>query len=717
MGKDTMGSEDKWDAKTADVAAREQEWERKAAKVDAEREERLWQERPELKEPRLGRKRKRGKFHISATIIAKVLAFLLFIVTFFVGIGISGLCINLEEQNFYRNNVENVLSEVLYDDAEELLEQVRSMIIGNNIAGAEALLGQSNADMELWYWSGQLKELNKVLWSTWDGNTGDIVINYYFTFPGFTEPVSLNTYVLQEERLYLMKIYVDPSFAIDDGFRSTAQPILFIYQYRYELLALAVGSLLLSVLCVIFLMCGAGRSNRQEGVKKNFFNRIPLDVLTLIWVAVAGLGYWAVDEIYYYAGIYEDMQARAIYWTSAMTLLAVWVLFYLLDLAVRVKSGRFLKSTLVYAVLRFCWDGLCRVCRVMWKLLCKIPMVWKTVLVYWCIAFVEVVGLYLQMGRSYYYREEMLILLLLWLLEKTVLFFVVLYIAITCKNLKKAGEALADGQESYKLDTSKMFGDFKAHGDNLNSIGQGITKAVEARMKSEHMKTELITNVSHDIKTPLTSIINYADLICEENTDNEKIAEYSEVLLRQSKRLKKLLDDLVDASKATTGNLEVNLQPCEVGVLLTQAAGEYEQKMEEKGLHLIVKQPEEPMKIMADGRHLWRVFDNLLNNICKYAQEGSRVYLNLDKNGDTVVVTFRNMSKYALEISPEELEERFVRGDKSRHMEGNGLGLSIAKSLVELQNGKMEIVIDGDLFKVSLGFQELVEKQTAKESE
>ncbi len=160
----------------------------------------------------------------------------------------------------------------------------------------------------------------------------------------------------------------------------------------------------------------------------------------------------------------------------------------------------------------------------------------------------------------------------------------------------------------------------------------------------------------------------------------------------------------MEASKATTGSLEVHLEKCEVGVLLTQAAGEYEQRFAEKQLELRTNQPEEPVYIQADGRHLWRVFDNLLNNICKYAQENSRVYLSLEKREEQAYVIFRNMSKYALNIPANELEERFVRGDKSRHMEGNGLGLSIAKSLVELQNGKMEIVTDGDLFKVILSF-------------
>ena len=186
--------------------------------------------------------------------------------------------------------------------------------------------------------------------------------------------------------------------------------------------------------------------------------------------------------------------------------------------------------------------------------------------------------------------------------------------------------------------------------------------------------------------------------------DMSRVTEYAEVLLRQSRRLKKLLEDLLEASKATTGNLEVNLEPCEVGVLLSQAVGEYQQRMEEKRLNLIVRQPEETDRIMADGRHLWRVFDNLLNNICKYAQEDSRVYLSVEEREGDVTIIFRNMSKYPLDISTEELEERFVRGDRSRHMEGNGLGLSIAKSLVELQGGRMEITIDGDLFKVTLRF-------------
>ena len=227
------------------------------------------------------------------------------------------------------------------------------------------------------------------------------------------------------------------------------------------------------------------------------------------------------------------------------------------------------------------------------------------------------------------------------------------------------------------------------------------------RLKSERFKTELITNVSHDIKTPLTSIINYSDLIGKEEPGSEKIAEYADVLKRQSEKLKRLLEDLIEASKASTGNLDVHLTPCDAAVLVTQAEGEYQEKLDAAGLTLIARKPEDPLYILADGRRLWRVFDNLRNNVCKYSQPGTRVYLTLEKQGSDAVFTFRNTSREELNVTPEELMERFVRGDSSRSTEGSGLGLSIARSFTELQNGTMELDIDGDLFKVILRFAAL----------
>jgi signal transduction histidine kinase len=227
--------------------------------------------------------------------------------------------------------------------------------------------------------------------------------------------------------------------------------------------------------------------------------------------------------------------------------------------------------------------------------------------------------------------------------------------------------------------------------------------AVEDRMKSERMKTELITNVSHDIKTPLTSIINYASLIGQA-PDGPDVPEYSQVLLRQSEKLKRLIDDLVEASKASTGNLDVLLSPCDASVFLTQAAGEYEEKLQAADLTLVTKQPEKELRIMADGRRMWRIFDNLMNNICKYAQPGTRVYLSLEEKDGKALISFKNTSREALDISEAELMERFTRGDASRTTEGNGLGLSIAGSMAELQGGKLSLTVDGDLFKAVLTF-------------
>ena len=281
---------------------------------------------------------------------------------------------------------------------------------------------------------------------------------------------------------------------------------------------------------------------------------------------------------------------------------------------------------------------------------------------------------------------------------------IVIFTAIQLQRIKKGGERIADGDIDYKIDTAYMYPEFKSFCASLNNISRGMQNAVNEKMKSERMRTELITNVSHDIKTPLTSIINYVDLIKKEKPENEKIKEYIGVLDRQSVRLKKLIEDLVEASKASTGNLTVNLAECEAGVLLSQTVGEFDERLKNAGLTPVLNIPEEPVKIMADGRHLWRVFENLTGNVCKYSMPGTRVYMELVKRDGKAVITFKNISKYELNISGEELMERFVRGDKSRNTEGSGLGLSIARSLTELQKGEMRIEVDGDLFKVTLTF-------------
>jgi signal transduction histidine kinase len=228
-----------------------------------------------------------------------------------------------------------------------------------------------------------------------------------------------------------------------------------------------------------------------------------------------------------------------------------------------------------------------------------------------------------------------------------------------------------------------------------------MNRAVEQRLRSERLKTELITNVSHDIKTPLTSIVSYVDLLKKEELP-EKATEYVAVLDRQSARLKKLTEDLVEASKASTGNVSVQLQPIVVNEILHQAMGDYEDRLNAGHLEVVLNTYEGNLEALADGRLLWRVLDNLLSNVCKYALAGTRVYVDLGVRGEMVFLEMKNISRDPLNIDAGELTERFVRGDASRHTEGSGLGLNIAKSLMDLMGGGFTLSVDGDLFKATL---------------
>lgn len=285
---------------------------------------------------------------------------------------------------------------------------------------------------------------------------------------------------------------------------------------------------------------------------------------------------------------------------------------------------------------------------------------------------------------------------------KLVEFLAILYIALNLRILQKGGEKLAAGDYSQSIDTRPLIGDFKRYGQRMNELRTGMERAVREQTRAERMKTELITNVSHDIKTPLTSIVNYVDLLQKVDVQPETAREYIAVLDRQSRRLKKLTEDLVEASKASSGALPVDVQPTDVAVLFDQIVGEYQERLAGCRLTLVARPPEKPVSIQADGRLLSRVMDNLVSNICKYALEDTRVYVAAACDEETVTISFKNVSRDELNISPDELMERFVRGDASRHTEGSGLGLSIAGSLVQLMGGTFDLSIDGDLFRADI---------------
>lgn len=497
---------------------------------------------------------------------------------------------------------------------------------------------------------------------------------------------------------YKAVIYVDTAFPKDDTFRQLHEQAYFLYARQDMIIAGAVMGCLLTLVCFVWILCNAGHRWGEEGIFPGVLSNIYLDILTVFF----GMG--AVCILALSVNLIRNLTnffVMAAFISGMVMVIAIWVTIYLRELSLRFKLGKWWQHTLIYQMCRIVWHIIKFIWKCIVKLATAMPEIHLVVIGLLFLTVCEFVGI-MNWGEAEIF--------VCWLFEKIIVIPLVLYCTLAFGKLRKGSRALAQGDMYRKLDTRYLLFHFKEHGEDLNHIGSGISKAVEERLQSERLKTELITNVSHDLKTPLTSVINYADLLAvaatgEAEDRDAQIQEYSEVLLRQAKRLKKLLEDLVEASKAATGNVELKPVPCELGVMLTQAAGEYEEKFAQKELKLLMRKPDDELWILADGRQLWRVFENLLNNICKYAQEGSRVYLNMEQKDKTVEIIFRNISKYEINISPEELTERFVRGDASRHMEGSGLGLSIAKSLVDLQNGTMEILTDGDLFKVVLRFE------------
>lgn len=447
---------------------------------------------------------------------------------------------------------------------------------------------------------------------------------------------------------------------------------------RYLLIVLAVLFLAVCLFLFIFLLCSMGHKEGVDGIYQCWLNKIPLDLflallfaLFFAWAAFLS-DIWYIDFWYY---ILLAFGAAAL----ALTLI--------LSVAGRAKAPGFFKNTLIYMV--FAW---------IFRALGRIPMVWRTMLVWVGLCFADLIFTFL-LGSG---EAEQAVL---WLFSRGVLTVVILYLASSLKVLQKEGQAIADGQTDYKgKPIPRWLPALKKHEDNLQSIQSGIQKAVDEQTRAERMKTELITNVSHDIKTPLTSIVNYVDLLEKEDIQPEKAKEYVDVLNRQAARLKKLTEDLVEASKASSGTLPVHLALTDVNVLLSQLAGDYLEKLEAAHLEPIFHPAPSQPKIQADGQLLSRVLGNLFSNICKYAMPGTRVYFESAADEKTVSITFKNISKYELNIPAEELMARFVRGDRSRHTEGSGLGLSIAQSLTELQGGTFRIEIDGDLFKAIVTF-------------
>ena len=481
--------------------------------------------------------------------------------------------------------------------------------------------------------------------------------------------------------------YVDPELPVRDQVYQAYR----LYQAIDRLEGRAIPVLLLCALAELFLIVylarTAGRRPGTEEVLPGWQEHIPFD-LYLAADFFAGLGLvWLGGETFGSMG-WSDLPLTgalllACIFVGAALLGGLWMTF-----CARMKLGKWWRNTVTYKVLKLLWRVLKAIGRGIRSIVRALPLVWRTALGC-CVLVIALTAL----AVNHAYGALLVVLILLALAA--------CWVAVQLRRLQKAGQALAAGDLTAQVNTRGMLWDLKRHGEDLNAVGRGMSIAVEEQLKSERLKTELITNVSHDIKTPLTSIVNYVDLLQRPHTPEQE-TEYLEVLARQSRKLKKLTEDLVEMSKASAGSLPCHPAPRRVKELVEQAVGEYADRLAAARLEPVLSLPEDGVACMADGALIWRVLDNLLGNACKYAQPGTRLYIGGVADGRTVTLSFKNVSRDALNISADELMERFVRGDASRTTEGSGLGLNIAKSLMELQGGSLSLSIDGDLFKAQL---------------
>ncbi len=621
------------------------------------------------------------KYSLLTKVVCIFLATIIFIITgvmtaAFIGVAAFGGLWGSDE-NIKQSIAESYLNSQSY--------QVFYYYTDNNGTGLEDYLADKN------YYCTLYDEKENILFNNYNGELifaehyDEYEHTEYFTVENPHEDIP------QKTTVYYMKLYAKTEFSEKDLYTFVMGIVDYCFENRWTFLIFSVINIVFVIALIIFLCTVVGRKDAVSEPKRNFVDRIPYDIFITLYVLFAILEFLLIEESFYSSTIVTIICLSAVIIADFPL-----ILLFILSTASRIKTNTLFKNNVLYYVIRF----LCKILRnaFLWLkyIISNLAFVPKTVIA----LSVFVIFNYILFSASVFNSDAIIILTL----EFLVIVPLAIYYVICLRNLQKAGEKIAKGDFEHRVDLKFLRGNLLSFGKHLNNIGKGMESAVSNEIKSERLKTELITNVSHDIKTPLTSIINYVDLIKKENPENEKVNEYIAVLDKQSSRLKKLIEDLIEASKASTGNIAVNYEPCELGVLLTQTAGEYEERAQKNGLEILIEKDENPIMIMADGRHLWRIFDNLMNNICKYSQKGTRVYLSLKKFNNKAVVTFRNISKTSLNISSDELMDRFVRGDSSRNTEGSGLGLSIARSLVELQNGKMILNIDGDLFKVLITF-------------
>lgn len=483
---------------------------------------------------------------------------------------------------------------------------------------------------------------------------------------------------------YDCKIYtaIDNKFSYyDDYYESSLLYEIATKSNKTALINLPISFIIILV-CIILITIYAGKKKGEKEIQLDVLDKVPLEIIAIFVLIILAIALTLCVEISYSMNI-----------IAFITMLIICGIIYIIGLASyetfvkRIKTHTLFKNTITYRIFKF----LVRTSKTIFNnfnLAAKIAII--------LIAFG--IGTIILANSDFI---GIVILLVLYAFA----FKISLSYAHKILDIKETAKQIYEGNTEVRLKEDEYKGVLKELCVYINDIAGGFSNAIEKGIKSERMKTELITNVSHDIKTPLTSIINYVDLLKKEEMPNEKAKEYLDILDKKSQRLKRLTEDLVEASKASSGNIKLNMEKLDVKELIKQISGEFEDKLKEKKLDLILSMPEEDAFIMADSRYLYRVVENMYSNIVKYALPSSRVYVDIILDKENIRIELKNISKEKLNISADELMERFVRGESSRNTEGSGLGLSIAQSLTELQKGKFNIYLDGDLFKVTISFE------------
>ena len=619
------------------------------------------------------------------------------------------LCRNLN--NGYSNNfikVESKNGPYYYSDDREntgfytgIPAYINYIIINKNTSTMYTNIKSEDYEQE----KANMKN-SKVYWNYVDGqiettlenlNSENIKYNYnyfYRTSAYLGSVAEYNGYSLEEYNIYTSYDNSEVNLYTAYGMNQA------LYEYMMQnktapIYGIAI-SLILLVIITVYLFWSIGHKEGKNEIDLNSIDKMPYEILAIICIIIATM----------FLSVLANMGGTVDYIILIVGLICYFVCYAMCAIMgvttiKRIKAKKFFKSFLTYRIIRWIVNKIRKVINAFQEKTSE-----NRKLFWYYIGFLAVSVMLISLSVT---GIAVILLIAFWVW----VYYKLKEYIIKQEKIKNALKSIYEGKTDIKLEPGELKGVLKEMAIYVNDIAGGFSNAIQESLKSERLKTELITNVSHDIKTPLTSIINYVDLLKKEDIKDEKVKEYIDILEQKSQRLKKLIEDLVEASKVSSGNVKLNIESISIKELFGQTIGEFKDRFEEKGLKIEVQMPNEGAKVKADSRYLYRVIENLFSNITKYALENSRVYIDVkegkkNKEGkETLNISIKNISKEKLNISSEELMQRFVRGDRARHTEGSGLGLSIAKSLTELQGGKFDITIDGDLFKVDMEWNKI----------